>query len=172
MTSSEDDKISGFTSDLTEGFPLSFCGNHTHSIDDKGRVSLPADFRRVLTDYNQGSVVLTNYVSEGSRCIEGFAIDSWRDFESKLRTKSRFSTKLQKLENFYLARAAECPLDKSGRILVPSHLRSYAGLEKEITFTASIHGFRVWDKRVWNMIFESTEQELLENPELFADVDL
>lgn len=172
MTLTEDENEPGFSSDITEGFPLSFRGNFTHSIDEKGRVSLPAEFRRILSDIKNNSIVLTNYVSEGSRCLEGFSLSAWADFEARLREKSRFSSKLQKLENFYLARSAECLLDKSGRVLIPAYLRNYAGITKEVTFTASIHGFRVWDNRVWSTIFDATEQELLENPELFADIDL
>ena len=151
---------------------VSFRGNCTHTADDKGRISLPSEFRRVIADRNQSSVVLTNYVSEGSRCLEGFALDSWEAFEAKLREKSRFSSKLQKLENFYLSRASECPIDGNGRILVPQYLRQYAGIEREATFTSSIHGFRIWDKRVWDVIFTASEQALLENPDLFSDVDL
>ncbi len=154
------------------GFPLSFRGNFIHTIDEKGRVSLPAEFRKILSERGEGSVVLTNYISDGARCLEGFGIASWSEFEGKLRAKSRFSAKLQKLENFYLSRAAECSLDKSGRILLPQYLRTYAGVEREVTFTSSIHGFRVWDTRVWDHIFSQTEQELLEDPELFADVDI
>ena len=152
--------------------PLSFRGNFTHQVDVKGRVSLPVDFRRALEMSKEHSIVLTNYISDGARCIEGFALTAWQEFEDKLRKKSRFDPKLQKLENFYLSRAAECPIDNSGRILLPQHLRSYAGLEKEITFTSSIHGFRVWDKRVWDHIFASAEAALMENPALFSDVDL
>lgn len=149
-----------------------FRGNFTHALDDKGRVSLPVDFRRALNDSGDRSIVLTNYISEGARCLEGFGLSAWTDFESTLREKSRFSPKLQKLENFYLSRAAECPIDGNGRVLLPHHLRSYAGIEREITFTASIHGFRVWDKRVWEVIFAAAEQALMENPELFSEVDL
>jgi MraZ protein len=151
---------------------VSFRGNCVHAVDDKGRVSLPSEFRRALGDREQRGVVLTNYISEGSRCVEGFGLDSWEDFERRLREKSRFSSKLQRLENFYLSRATECSIDGNGRILVPSYLRAYAGLEREVVFTASIHGFRIWDKRVWDSIFEASEQALLENPDLFADVDL
>lgn len=150
----------------------SFRGNCVHALDDKGRVSLPSDFRRVLGDKEQRGVVLTNYVSEGSRCVEGFALDAWEEFEARLREKSRFSSKLQRLENFYLSRASECSIDGNGRILVPSYLRAYAGLDKEVVFTASIHGFRIWDRRVWDSIFTASEQALLENPDLFADVDI
>ncbi len=151
---------------------VSFRGNCVHSLDDKGRISLPSEFRKVLGGREQRGVVLTNYISEGSRCIEGFGLDAWEDFESRLREKSRFSSKLQRLENFYLSRASECGIDGSGRILVPPYLRTYGGLEREVVFTASIHGFRMWDKRVWDSIFAASEQALLENPDLFADVDI
>ena len=151
---------------------VSFRGNCVHSVDDKGRVSLPSEFRKVLGDREQRGVVLTNYLSEGSRCIEGFGLDAWEDFEERLREKSRFSSKLQRLENFYLSRASECAIDSNGRILVPAYLRAYAGLERDVVFTSSIHGFRIWDKRVWDSIFEASEQALLENPDLFADVDI
>lgn len=152
-------------------FAGSFQGNFTHSIDDKGRINLPSEFRRVLQEHKEESIVLTNYISDGSRCLEGFGLTAWKEFERKLRAKSRFSAKLQKLENYYLSRAAQCPIDGSGRILIPAHLRSYAGLEKEVTFTSSIHGFRLWDKRVWETIFSAAEQALLENPDVFSEVE-
>ena len=151
---------------------VSFRGNCVHSLDDKGRISLPSEFRRVLGEQEKRGVVLTNYISEGSRCIEGFSLGEWEDFESRLREKSRFSSKLQRLENFYLSRASECPIDSNGRILVPTYRRAEAGFDKEVVFTASIHGFRMWDKRVWDSIFAASEQALLENPDLFADVDI
>jgi MraZ protein len=149
-----------------------FRGNFDHSLDQKGRVSLPSEFRRVLTQRNENSVVLTNYISDGARCLEGFGVSTWEEFEKNLRAKSRFSAKLQKLENFYLSRAAECPIDSTGRIIIPSHLRTYAGIERDVTFTSSIHGFRIWDTRVWGMIFSEAESALLNNPDLFADVDI
>ena len=94
------------------------------------------------------------------------------EFENKLRSKSRFDSKLQRLENFYLSRAAECQIDKSGRILIPEYLRVYAGLSKDVTFTSSIHGFRIWDSRVWDYVFKEAENALLDNPDLFAEIDI
>lgn len=157
-------------SEETQG--LSFRGNFSHSVDEKGRVSLPAEFRRVLALRGESSVVLTNFISDGARCLEGFGVKAWASFEAGLRGKSRFSAKLQKLENFYLSRAAECPVDGSGRILLPAHLRAYAALDRDITFTSSIHGFRIWDTRVWHSIFSAAEQALMSNPDLFSDVDV
>ncbi len=151
---------------------LAFRGNFEHTVDTKGRVSLPVDFRNILDSFGDKSVVLTNYISDGARCLEGFPLSKWIEFEKKLRAKSRFSSQLQKLENFYLSRAAECPVDATGRILLPQHLRNYAGVDKDVTFTSSIHGFRVWDSRVWEVIFNAAETALIENPDLYADVDI
>ena len=168
-SSKDKQKISENAEQLIQG---SFLGNHSHSLDEKGRTNLPVEFRRVLNETSEQSVVITNYISDGSRCLEGFSLRSWQDFEKKLRAKSRFDPKVQKLENYYLSRAAHCSVDGAGRILVPSYLRAYAGLDREIVFTSSIHGFRIWDSRVWNTIFSQAEEALIENPQIFAEVDL
>ena len=141
-------------------FAGSFHGNFNHTVDDKGRVNLPSEFRRILQEHNESSIVLTNYVSDGARCLEGFGLHAWKEFERKLREKSRFSAKLQKLENYYLSRAAHCSIDGNGRVLIPSHLRQYAALDRDVTFTSSIHGFRLWDRRVWETIFSAGDQAL------------
>ncbi|MDR2337055.1 MAG: division/cell wall cluster transcriptional repressor MraZ [Deltaproteobacteria bacterium] len=150
----------------------SFKGSFEHLLDDKGRVSLPADFRQVLFQKKINSVVITNFISDGARCLDGFALDDWKIFEAKLKSKSRFDPQIRKLENFYLARAIECSVDNAGRINIPQQLRTYAGFEKKIVFTAALHGFRIWDSRVWELIFRESETALLENPALFNTVDL
>lgn len=146
-----------------------FYGTFQHALDDKGRVSVPVEYRGSITG---GSVVVTNFICDGARCLEGFTLAQWSDFEKKLRAKSRFDPQLKKLENFYLSRAARCPIDGSGRVTIPHYLRSYASLEKDVVFTGSIHGFRIWEKRVWDLVFSEAEAALLENPSLFKDVDL
>lgn len=150
----------------------SFKGNFAHALDDKGRVSLPSEFRAILSRNREDSVVITNFISDGARCLEGFGNKAWAEFESRLKAKSRFDAKIQRLENFYLSRAAQCGVDAQGRILIPAYLRQYAGVDREVTFTASIHGFRVWNTKVWEMVFAQAEAALLEDPGVFQDVDL
>jgi len=154
---------------VTQAPPIGFLGVFIHSIDEKGRLSCPSELRQLLAPE---SIVLTNFISDGARCLEGFSIESWQSFTENLRKKSRFDSKLHKLENFYLSRAHQCSLDTSGRIIVPSHLKTYAGLQKEVVFSSSIHGFRLWDKRVWELVFQEAESALLDNPNLFEGIDL
>lgn len=152
-------------------FDRAFRGSFSHSIDEKGRVSMPAPFRQALLDRGEDALVLTNYVCDGARCLDGYTRTSWEQFERKLSQRSRFDPRVQKIENYYLARAAMCAIDSNGRINIPQQLRTYAGLEKEIVFTSTLTGFRIWDSRVWDLIFQESETALLSDPELFKDLD-
>jgi MraZ protein len=149
----------------------SFYGSYEHVIDAKGRVALPSSFRSLLKPEDDNSVVLTNFITEGVRCLDGFSLSAWREFEHTLRERGRFNPSVRKLETFYFSRAAHCTCDSNGRINIPSHLREYAGIEKDLVFTASLHGFRVWRKEVWNMVFAQAEEMLLEDPSLFEGID-
>ncbi len=153
------------------GASLFFRGTFEHSVDDKGRVSVPAPFRQVIAQRAESLLVLTNFICDGARCIEAFPLAAWQAFEMKLAARSRFDPQLKQLENFYLARAVECSIDPSGRVTIPANLRAYAGLEQTAVFTACLEGFRVWDKRVWELVFREAESALLENPGLFINVD-
>lgn len=149
-----------------------FSGQYSHSLDQKGRVQFPASFRSILQQSSSEKIILTNFICDGARCLEGYLSEEWDAFTKKLRDRGRFDPKVRKLENYYISRAVECSLDGSGRILLPQPLREYAGLMKEVVFTASLHGFRLWDARVWELIFQESESALLENPALFAEVDV
>ena len=147
-----------------------FRGTYFNTIDSKGRVNIPSQFRQVLG--TQNSIVITNYITEGARCLEAYTLEEWQNFENKLRSKSRFDPKVKVLEHYYFSRAATCSLDSIGRINIPQNLRAYASLEKEVLFCASFQGFRIWDKRVGELVFKDAETQLLENPDLFRDVDV
>lgn len=150
---------------------VNFRGCFEHSIDDKGRISIPSAYRQILQQHAVTGLVLTNYICDGARCIEAYTEPEWRNLELRLERRSRFDPQVKRLENYYLARAVHCPLDGSGRINLPPHLRSYAGLGREAVFAATIRGFRIWDKRVWELIFNEAETALMENPAIFENVD-
>lgn len=158
--------------DANTGSNSPFYGNFQHAVDDKGRVSVPIEFREALAMGKSNAIVLTNFICDGARCLEGFSTHAWSEFEAKLKKRSRFDPQLKQLENFYLSRAARCVIDASGRITIPPYLRTYASLEKDVVFTGSLHGFRIWEKRVWDLVFSEAEAALLDNPALFKDVDL
>jgi len=155
-----------------ENESLCFRGTFSHAMDDKCRVSVPSTFRESLRRREVQSLVVTNFITEGVRCLEAYPVDAWREFERTLLSQSRFDARIRKLETYYLSRAAECQLDGSGRILLPHHLCEYAGLTRDIVFSATLHGCRIWDSKVWDLVFQEAETALLEDPSLFDELDL
>ena len=149
-----------------------FRGSFSHQLDSKGRINIPMGYRSLIEEMGSADLVVTNYICDGSRCLEAFPLATWRTFERRISKLSRFDARLKTLENYYLSRASMCSLDTSGRILLPAHLRDYAGLKSEVTFTSGLRGFRIWNSTVWTHVFENAEAALLENPDLFSGIDL
>lgn len=146
---------------------LVFRGSFEHTVDEKGRVSIPSKFRDVLVKLEDDRLVATKFILNSRRCLDVYPQIEWDRFEEELKSKPRFEETFLKLENFYFSNAQDCTLDKQGRILLPSVLREYAGLKKEVVFTGAREKFRIWDKDAWQKLNEEAEQFLAENPQSF-----
>jgi MraZ protein len=141
-----------------------FRGMFEHTIDDKGRVSVPARFREVLQAANDDRLVITNFFMASARCLDVYPHAAWLQFEERLRTKPQFDQRVMRFQNYYIAAAHECVLDKQGRILLPPTLREYAGLRRDLVFTSALEKFRIWDREQWKRVFDEAEQGFMENP--------
>jgi len=122
-----------------------FRGRHEHTIDSKGRVSLPAKFREVLNDRYDDRLVITNF----DGCLVAYPFDEWRLLEEKVSAMSIVKTAVKSFQRFFISGAAECNIDKQGRILIPPTLRDYAKLEKDIVFAGMIKKIEIWNKERW-----------------------
>jgi transcriptional regulator MraZ len=149
-----------------------FRGTFEHTIDDKGRVSVPVRFRDVLLASNDDRVVITNFIFESVRCLDVYPYPAWLQLEERLLARPQFDGKMMRFQNYYLARAHECQIDKQGRILLPPTLREYAGLKRDAIFTAAGPKFRIWDSEVWNKVFVGAEQALTSQPDILSDLGI
>ncbi len=149
-----------------------FRGKFEHTIDDKGRVSVPARFREVLQATNDDRVVITNFSLSSTRCLDVYPHAAWVRLEEQLRDKPQFDQRVMRFQNFYFANAHECLLDKQGRILLPPTLREYAGLKKDAVFTSALDKFRIWDKEQWSRVFGEAELGIMEHPEDLNDLGI
>ncbi len=86
--------------------------------------------------------------------------------------KPRFDEAFAKVEAFYMSNAHECTVDKQGRILLPPMLREYASLQKDVVFASARQKFRIWDKAIWERFNQESEKDLLQNPHLFAGLNV
>jgi transcriptional regulator MraZ len=148
-----------------------FRGSFEHAVDEKGRVSIPAKFREILTGFQDDRLIATKFILHSFRCLDVYPFAEWERFEEELIKKPRFDENFLKMENFYLSNAYECTVDKQGRILLPPMLREYAGLKKDIIFTSALQKFRIWDKETWQKFNEESEKDLTQNPNLFSSLN-
>jgi MraZ protein len=119
-----------------------FRGRHEHSIDAKGRTSLPARFREVLAQHGETHIVVTTGFD---RCLDAYALSEWEAFEAKLAQQPQFDDKLKPLRRHYVGNAIECELDKLGRLLLPSELRERASMENREFFVGVGRRLEIWN---------------------------
>ena len=149
-----------------------FRGHFEHLVDDKGRVAIPARFREALSGLQEERLVVTKYAIRGVRCLDVYPLAAWRQLEVRLQSQKRFDPRLVSFRNYYVSGAHEYQLDGQGRILIPQHLREYAGLKRDVVFTGDIEKFRIWEKDAWQQVFATDERAFLEYPERWGDLDL
>ena len=131
-----------------------FRGRFEHNVDAKGRVSLPAKYRDILsTNYND-RLVITNYDS----CLIAYPYEEWVTLEENFRQYSIMQEDVEVFMHYFISGATECTIDKLGRILIPPILRKHAGLEREIVFVGMITRIQIWDKQRWEQKFQKAQE--------------
>jgi MraZ protein len=120
-----------------------FRGRYVHTVDPKGRLSIPAKFRDALKATYEGKLV----VVPNDACLEVHPLEEWERIEQKLKERSLFDPDVRKLGRLYISRAKDTALDRVGRILIPPDVREQAGLVKEVTLVGGgrLH-FEIWDR--------------------------
>jgi transcriptional regulator MraZ len=118
-----------------------FRGRFVHTIDSKNRMSLPAGFRSELQRRSDRPPILTN----AHQCLELHPFEDWQVFEERIVGIATIDPEAQAYARMMVSGAVECPIDKQGRILVPQHLREYAGLERDVTVAGVGPKIELWN---------------------------
>ncbi len=118
-----------------------FRGRFVHTIDSKNRMSLPVGFRTELQRRSDQPPILTN----AHQCLELHPYEDWQRFEERIVGIATIDPRAQALARMMVSGAVECPIDRQGRILVPQHLREYAGLEREVTVAGVGPKIELWN---------------------------
>ncbi|GAB6060590.1 division/cell wall cluster transcriptional repressor MraZ [Desulfonatronum parangueonense] len=122
---------------------MTFRGHAYRSLDPKGRLMLPQEFRDVVLSAGQhGRVILTNF----DGCVVGYSLQEWEVIEESFQRINMLNRQLRDFQRFFISGAMELELDKQGRILIPPHLRTYAGLTREVVLAGVGRKFEIWDQ--------------------------
>jgi MraZ protein len=145
-----------------------FRGRFEHTIDSKGRVSIPAKFRELLAEKYDERLILTNF----DRCLVAYPFEEWRGVEEKVGSLSMVKKEVRAFQRFFISGAAECPIDKLGRILIPPTLRDYAQLARNVVFNGMLKKFEIWSKDRWLEEIKRSEESFEGMSEALADLGI
>ncbi len=134
-----------------------FRGQFVHAVDAKGRISLPARFRDQLLADNQGRFVLTPALFDP--CLHLYPLAAWEEFEAKVSDLPSLDPNIVRFRRLYVSAAVECELDRSGRVLVPPHLREKAHLEKDSVWAGMGRILELWSKQHWDDALAMSPEE-------------
>jgi MraZ protein len=118
-----------------------FRGTHDHTIDAKGRLSIPRVFRDKLVGGEENPPMLVNKKDH----LALYPSETWAVEEERLLAKSSLDPDAQDLLLFYASGSVSCPVDSQGRVLVPSFQREHAGLDNKVIVAGSYHHIEIWN---------------------------
>lgn len=158
-----------------------FRGESVHKVDAKGRVSIPAAFRRVLEendpDWTEGLTPnLVIVYGDASRAfLEGFSISAMNDVDEQIAGLPRGSRNRRLLERFFSGQAIPTQVDETGRLVLSQKLRDKIGITNEAFFIASGDTFQIWQPETYDAQatqFEDISDEFAEGFDPLALLDV
>ena len=137
-----------------------FTGEFRHSLDERGRVAIPARFRPRLA----GGATLAKWLDG---CLGLFPPDEWEDLSRKIAALPLASADGRAFSRFMFSGAMETELDRQGRVLVPGYLREYAGIEpgQEVFVVGAHSRVELWAPGAWEPYRSRIDSE----PEALAE---
>ena len=126
-----------------------FRGLAACSIDVKGRVTVPSNYRKILTEEAEGKLVLT--IDTEERCLLLYPLPRWLKIEEKLENLPSFLPATRRIQRLLIGHATDLEIDRQGRILLPNLLREYAGLEKSVMLVGQGKKVEIWGESQWQL---------------------
>lgn len=119
-----------------------FLGEFVHTIDEKGRLTIPARFRDDL----EGGLVVTCGID---RCLAIYPMKAWKRLAKKVSALPMTDRRARAFRRLVFANASDSIPDKQGRVLIPPRLREYAGLDGAVVVTGLNTYIELWNSDSW-----------------------
>ena len=142
-----------------------FLGEYQHTLDAKGRLSLPAKFRNGMP----GSLIVAKGLEH---CLYVYSSEDYETFLNQLTEPGDFDPKFRQVRRFFTSGAKEDELDSAGRISIPAVLREYAGLDRDVAVIGNGDRIEIWDAAAWAAYNGETEGRIEEVTSELADLGI
>ena len=127
-------------------------GEYEHTVDDKGRITLPAKFRELF----KNGIVITRGMD---RCLYAYTPAEWQSLvQSTLASLNPLSPDGRKLQRFFFSGAAETAPDKQGRVTLPPGATRHAQLERDVVVAGVYDHLEIWDRSAWREQMKEIEE--------------
>lgn len=134
-----------------------FLGEFEIAMDAKGRIMLPAAFRKRFEEELELGFIIKRAI--GAQCLEFYTAKSWKPIHEELESMVEFNPRVAKFKRLFLDGASEVEMDGSGRILIPKPLQEYANLSKKLLFASKGNKVEIWDRDAYyNYISENADE--------------
>jgi MraZ protein len=127
-----------------------FLGEFTHSIDDKGRLTIPAKFRGELA---AGLVVTRGF----DQNLVVYTMAGWEELAARIAARPLADPEMRAFRRRVFSGAVDLEPDRQGRILLPDYLREFAGITNEVVIAGMFDCVELWSSEAWLTVRESVE---------------
>lgn len=142
-----------------------FLGEYLHNIDSKGRLTLPAKFRAELA---KGVVVTRGF----DGCLVVYPVDQWQKLTQKIDDLPHTQKDARMLARLVYSGASDCVPDKQGRVLLPTYLREFAGVDGETMIIGLHTRIEIWSPERWQSVRDEVEGQGDVIAEHFAELGI
>ena len=135
------------------GDEIMFIGEYHHTIDEKGRIIIPAKFREELGN----NFIITRGIEN---CLFVYSTENWAKITNKLNSLPFTKKDARTFNRFFMSGATDVELDKQGRVNISKPLIDYANLLKDCVIIGTGDRLEVWSQESWDSFFDSTKDSM------------
>ena len=130
-----------------------FIGEYHHTIDEKGRIIIPAKFREALGK----EFIITRGIEN---CLFVYSLQNWANITEKLSSLPFTKKDARTFNRFFMSGATNVELDKQGRVNISQPLTQYANLLKDCVIIGTGDRLEIWSQESWDSFFDSTKDSM------------
>lgn len=142
-----------------------FMGEFQHSLDEKGRLIIPAKFREDLGE----KFVLTRGLDNS---LFVYPMNQWKILEEKIKELPTSQADTRAFVRLFFSGAVEAEPDKQGRMILPQHLREHAKIERDVYIIGVSTKIEIWSKQIWEEYTNHARQSYEEIAENIIDIGI
>ena len=144
-----------------------FYGEYEHALDRKGRLIIPSKFRDAMKEHYVEKLFITRGLD---KCLFMFAEEEWRVQEQRFKSMTFTKSEYRRFNRLFFSGASVLVPDKQARILMPSYLKDYAEIKRDVYIIGVSNRIEVWSRKNWQDYYSSSKDTFEDVAEKLIDL--